>query len=109
MITQTCRLGHEFGIDGITNGSITAESFDILQAALDAHELTHPRPAVTHIRKQVARKRGDGFYKVKYSESENGSQTLCGAPNTSDDMGWGEARYAKNLAFVTCDACRGLR
>lgn len=109
MITQTCPLGHTYEIDGIAKGSITAESFEILQAAMDAHELTHTRPEITHIRKQVARKRGDGFYKVKYSEAENGSQTLCGAVNTSDDMGWGEARYPKNLAYVTCETCKGLR
>ena len=27
---------------------------------------------VTHIRRQIARKRGDGFYKVKYGPTEDG-------------------------------------
>jgi hypothetical protein len=24
-------------------------------------------------------------------------------------MAWGETRYAKNLAYVTCDECKRLR
>jgi hypothetical protein len=70
-----------------------------------------PEPVVevtVHIRKRIAYKRGDGFYKVQYGPSENGSQTLCGAP-AGQDMAWGETRYAKNLAYVTCDECKRLR
>jgi hypothetical protein len=61
-----------------------------------------------HIRKRIARKRGDGFYRVKYSASENGSQTLCGAA-AGMDVSWAEARFAKNLARVTCDDCKRIR
>lgn len=61
-----------------------------------------------HIRQRPARKRGNGFYRVQYGPSENGSRTLCGAP-AGQDMAWGETRYAKNLAYVTCDECKRLR
>lgn len=63
----------------------------------------------THIRQRVARKRGNGFYRVQHSSSENGSRTLCGARPTDRDLGWGECRFAKYLAFVTCDECKRLR
>lgn len=63
----------------------------------------------THIRQRPTRKWGDGFYRPQYSASENGSRTLCGAAPTDQDMGWGEARFAKNLAYVTCDECKRLR
>jgi hypothetical protein len=61
-----------------------------------------------HIRQRIARKWGDGFYRVQYGPDENGSRTLCGAP-AGRDMAWGETRYAKNLAYVTCDECKRLR
>lgn len=61
-----------------------------------------------HIRKRVARKRGDSFYRVKYGASENGSQTLCGAP-AGMDMSWAETRFAKHLDAVTCDTCKQIR
>jgi hypothetical protein len=64
--------------------------------------------APVHIRQRPARKRGNGYYKVQYGPSENGSRTLCGAP-AGRDMAWGETRYAKNLAYVTCDECKRLR
>ena len=70
-----------------------------------------PAPAVeliVHIRQRIARKWGDGFYRPQYGPSENGSRTLCGAP-AGPDMAWGETRYAKNLAYVTCDECKRLR
>ena len=110
MITRTCHLGHAYEID-IDPGSITPETFQALNDAQDEHQRTHHRPAVTHIRKQVnpRRRRGSQFYSLILGEDENGSQTLCGAPNTSWDAGWGEARYARNLARVTCEACKGLR
>ena len=63
----------------------------------------------THIRQRPARKWGDGFYRPKYSACENGSRTLCGDRPTDRDMGWGDARFVKNLAFVTCDECKRLR
>ncbi|NUR01311.1 MAG: hypothetical protein HOY79_33745 [Streptomyces sp.] len=66
-----------------------------------------PEPVV-HIRQRIARKWGDSFYRVKYEPSEDGSRTLCGAP-AGRDMAWGETRYAKNLAYVTCDECKRLR
>ncbi len=62
-----------------------------------------------HIRRQIARKRGNSFYRVQYSASENGSQTLCGERPTDQDMNWGETRFVKNVAFVTCDACKTAR
>ncbi|MGC0317281.1 hypothetical protein [Kitasatospora acidiphila] len=61
-----------------------------------------------HIRKRIARKRGNGFYRVQYGASENGSQTLCGAP-AGMDRTWAETRFAKHLAAVTCEACKQLR
>jgi hypothetical protein len=61
-----------------------------------------------HIRKRIARKRGNTFYRVKYSASEDGSQTLCGAP-AGNDRTWAEARFPKHLAAVTCDACKQIR
>ena len=71
-------------------------------------QLEAARSGPVHIRKRIARKRGDGFYRVKLSASENGSQTLCGAPSGLD-MSWPETRYAKNLAVVTCDTCKQIR
>jgi hypothetical protein len=76
-------------------------------------EAVGPDPAAdveipVHIRQRIARKQGDGFYRVKYGPSENGSRTLCGA-QAGMDMAWGETRYAKNLAYVTCDECKRLR
>jgi len=69
-----------------------------------------PQPEATpvHIRQRPARKRGNGFYRPQYGPSENGSRTLCGAP-AGRDMAWGETRYAKNLAYVTCGECKRLR
>jgi hypothetical protein len=72
-------------------------------------ELAIQVEVTTHIRQRPARKWGDGFYRPQYSASENGSRTLCGAPSTDQDMGWGDARFAKNLAYVTCDECKRLR
>lgn len=110
MITQACGRcgGYEIDIDP---GNLTAEGVAILMAAQDSHyDTCRPAaPAVTHIRRQIARKRGNGFYKPQYGPSEDGSQTLCGADPTGGDMGYGDARYAKYLALVTCDTCKGLR
>jgi hypothetical protein len=61
-----------------------------------------------HIRKRIARKWGNTFYKPQYGASENGSQTLCGAPSGMD-MSWAETRFAKHLAAVTCDTCKQIR
>lgn len=69
-------------------------------------ETADERPV--HIRQRIARKRGNGFYRVQYGASENGSLTLCGAP-AGRDMAWGETRHARNLAYVTCDECKRLR
>ncbi|GHJ04795.1 hypothetical protein TPA0906_66600 [Streptomyces olivaceus] len=76
-------------------------------------EAVDPEPAVevevaVHIRQRIARKRGNGFYKVQYGPSENGSRTLCGAP-ASQDISWADGRFAKYLAYVTCDECKRLR
>jgi hypothetical protein len=70
---------------------------------------TAPVETITHIRQRIVRKRGNGFYRVQYGPSENGSRTLCGDSPTDRDMGWGETRYAKNIAYVTCDECKRLR
>lgn len=70
-----------------------------------------PAPQIetpVHIRQRIARKWGDSFYRPQYGPSENGSRTLCGAP-AGQDMAWGETRYPKNLAYVTCDDCKRLR
>ena len=69
-------------------------------------ETANERPV--HIRQRIARKRGNSFYRIQYGPDENGSRTLCGAP-AGPDMAWGETRYAKNLAYVTCDECKRLR
>jgi hypothetical protein len=61
-----------------------------------------------HIRKRPTRKRGNGFYLVGRAASENGSQTLCGAPS-GPDVTWSEARFPKHLIRVTCDACKQIR
>lgn len=72
------------------------------------HAAAEPE-VTTHVRQRIARKRGNSFYRVQYGPSENGSRTLCGDSPTDRDMGWGETRYAKNLAYVTCDECKRLR
>lgn len=72
-----------------------------------------PEPTVevevaVHIRQRIARKWGDSFYRPQYSASENGSRTLCGAP-AGQDISWADGRFAKHLAYVTCDECKRLR
>lgn len=87
------------------------ESEDEVEAAITAAETKaqSAEEVTTHIRQRPARKWGNGFYRPQYSASENGSRTLCGAQPTDRDMGWGDARFAKNLAFVTCDECKRHR
>lgn len=93
---ECLRTWRELGAtDGWTIRSVTPEP-----AAQDV--------VTVHIRQRIARKWGNGYYKVQYGPSENGSRTLCGAP-AGQDMAWGETRYAKNLAYVTCDECKRLR
>ena len=93
---------------------ITFETIQTVTSAIEEHRNAHAeadRPEVTHIRKQInpRRVKGDGFYKVKLGAAENGSQTLCGDKATTEDMSWGDTRYTKNLAFVSCERCKELR
>ncbi|MFB7707906.1 hypothetical protein [Streptomyces sp. NPDC056105] len=89
-----------------------SHSPDEVEAAITTAEVKAKAEAAeamtVHIRQRKARKWGDGFYRPQYGPSENGSRTLCGAP-AGQDMAWGEARYAKNLAYVTCDECKRMR
>lgn len=80
-----------------------------VEAAITAAEVEAVKGMTTHIRQRPARKWGNGFYRPQYSSSENGSRTLCSDKSTDRDISWGEARFAKNLAFVTCDECKRLR
>jgi hypothetical protein len=99
--------GFEMDLDQAT---ATAEDIGRLMEAQSAHMASHVvRPDVTHIRKQMGHKRGNGFYKVQYGPAENGSQTLCGAPATTEDTSYGDARHAKNLAYVNCGTCIEIR
>lgn len=84
-----------------------ADVLEVLDTAADAHRTEHAaNPGTAHIRRQAAHKRGDGFYKVKYGPDEDGSQTLCGAPAGGWDIGFGDARFARMLAVVTCEDCK---
>lgn len=106
-----CPLGRCDGFEvGIDMGAITGETFQVISDAQHAHLELH-RPAETHIRKKINpnHRKGNGFYRLTLGPSENGSQTLCGGEPTSEDMGWGETRWEKNLAYVSCEACKTLR
>lgn len=120
MITKTWPCKGSGGCGATYSAELTAEApadwtEDDWAAFMDAqseHVGSHGRSPdmAAHIRKQMARtKRGDGFYKVTYSASENGSQTLCGAAATDLDMSWGDARFASNRRHVTCERCLELR
>lgn len=109
--TVTAQCGRCDGYDVEVDAPDTdpAAALRILNAAADAHRAWHEaNPGPVHIRRQIARKRGDTFYKVKYSAGEDGSQTLCGAP-AGNDISYGDARHAKYLAHVTCDRCKQIR
>lgn len=65
----------------------------------------------THIRKQINPRKvrtGNQFYARRdaLGPAENGSQTMCGGPATTTDIAWAEARFAKNIAHVTCEDCK---
>lgn len=92
---------------GIYLGLCYSEA-EVESAVTAAEEAGPVKETTTHIRQRIARKRGNGFYRPQYGPSENGSRTLCGAP-AGQDMAWDETRYAKNLAYVTCDECKRLR
>lgn len=98
----TCGTSYEVAIP------VGANVLEVLNDAADAHMAGH-KAGVIHIRKQIARKRGDGFYAPKYGKSEDGSQTLCGAEPTGWDESYGDTRHARNLANVTCEQCKELR
>lgn len=107
-----CPLGRCEGFDlDIDQAHLDDEAIGKLMNAQSEHSRScgHVTPEVTHIRKQIARKRGNGFYKVQYGPSENGSQTLCGAAPTMGDMSYGETRYPKGLSYVSCEKCKELR
>lgn len=84
-----------------------ANVLEVLHEASDAHLASHAADPV-HIRRQAAFKRGNGFYAPKYGKSEDGSQTLCGAP-AGTDVSWGDARFPRMLATVTCEDCKRRR
>jgi hypothetical protein len=112
-VHHNCPECDGFEVD-IDMDNITPKSFEVLVTTQQAHAAAHReanRPEVTHIRKRVNpnRRRGDGFYTLKLSAAENGSQTLCGAEATTEDMGYGDTRHAKGLAYVTCEACKQIR
>lgn len=89
----------------------TYDALEVLNDAQDAHIASHAEllaNAPVHIRTYVPLKRGNGYYAPKYSASDNGSKTLCGVP-AGNDITWDEARYAKNLATVTCEDCKRVR
>lgn len=110
---MACPQGKCEGYDLKIDMSEFEAAVEAMDAARDAHCEAH-RPVVTHIRRQVNPRRirtGNQFYKdlVKLNAAEDGSQTLCGAEPTSEDMSWGETRFEKNLAYAGCEACRDLR
>jgi hypothetical protein len=96
----------------INEASPTAEDVGKLMEAQSAHQLSHVVvPEVTHIRKRINpnSRRGNGFYTLQLSVAENGSQTLCGSEPTTQDMGYGDTRHAKGLAYVSCETCKTIR
>jgi hypothetical protein len=101
------------GFDAEIDMSDIPAAMQAIRDAQDAHLESH-RPAVTHIRKQINPRRirtGNQFYKnkVKLSAAEDGSQTLCGADPTIEDMGYGETRHASSLTYVSCEDCKKIR
>lgn len=67
------------------------------------------RAATMHIRRQASKeRRGNQWYRAGAYDQDPQRQTLCGAP-PGLDLSWAETRWAKNLAFVTCDKCKELR
>ena len=69
----------------------------------------------SHIRRKAGRSLGRPFYshdhvtRFRAGYVDPRSLTLCGEPATTADMSWAETRWAKNLAYVTCEACRAAR
>jgi hypothetical protein len=103
------RLGDDLFDEWLVDVDDNGKGVDPLPFLERREPVAVPAEPTTHIRQRIARKWGDGFYRVQYGPSENGSRTLCGSSPTDRDMGWGETRYAKNLAYVTCDECKRLR
>ena len=100
-----------FDVD-VDPANITVDDFAKLDAARTAHIDSHyVKPEVTHIRKRINPhgRRGNGFYTLKLAASENGSQTLCGAKATVEDMSYGETRHDSGRAYVSCETCKQLR
>jgi hypothetical protein len=96
--------------EGDTPVAVLEDLLAAQEEADDAHRQWHAdNPGIVHARRQVARKRGDGFYKVQYGSAEDGSMTLCGAPAGTADLSYGETRHASRLAYVTCDDCKRIR
>lgn len=68
-----------------------------------------------HIRKRAGKNLGNQFYSHAHRAQFAGgyrdpmAETLCGEPATTVDLSWAETRYAKNLAYVTCERCKELR
>jgi hypothetical protein len=97
--------GFDIEIDPADTDAAMATFNEALYAHVDEHE----KATGTHIRRQIARKRGNGFYRPKYGPAEDGSQTLCGEPATYGDMSYGETRHPAGIKYVTCVACKTIR
>lgn len=79
------------------------------QRAAEEAAIAARREGPMHIRRQASKeKRGNQWYKAGPYDQDPQRETLCGAP-AGFDLSWAETRWAKNLAFVTCDRCKELR
>lgn len=71
--------------------------------------------AVVHIRKRAGKSLGRPGYSHRHVAQFAGgyrdpmADTLCGAKATTYDESWADTRWAKNLAYVTCEACKLAR
>jgi hypothetical protein len=101
---QFCGTCNDYYEVAVPAGSDAGQVLEALNGAGDAHLASHAGDPV-HIRRQAAFKRGNA---PKYGKSEDGSQTLCGAP-AGTDIGWGDFRFPGMLATVTCEDCKRRR
>lgn len=102
---ERCAQVAGLGFDAMSP-ELKSAYFGAVMSALN-NSAKPPTAAVPHIRQRIAYKRGNSFYAVKYSESENGSRTLCGA-EAGPDFTWLEGRRLVDDESV-CAACREIR
>lgn len=75
----------------------------------------NPVAELIHIRKKAGRSLVRPGYRHRHVAITAGSyrdpmaETLCGAKPTTIDQSWAETRWAKNLDYGTCPACRPAR